>query len=171
MLSREEKNKRKMAAYYRNHEENKKKANDKYYENHAVIREQQRVRYLKSGHKRFREAYTSVEGTAKILHNLAMTNSKRKSIEFDLTVDWFIEHIKPMVCEATGVALSFDIDESKNFNPFRPSTDRIDNSRGYTKDNCRIVCVMFNFAKGEHTDADVFRMSKAMVLKYGSMHL
>jgi hypothetical protein len=29
--------------------------------------------------------------------------------------------------------------------PFSPSIDRIDSNKGYTKDNCRLVCTIVNF--------------------------
>lgn len=35
--------------------------------------------------------------------------------------------------------------------------------RGYTKDNCRIVSVIYNKAKSDYRDEDVIKMAKALL--------
>jgi predicted molibdopterin-dependent oxidoreductase YjgC len=53
-------------------------------------------------------------------------------------------------CKLTNIDFTFKLKETqKNFNPFNPSIDRIDSSKGYTKDNVRIVCVIVNLALNE----------------------
>jgi hypothetical protein len=44
--------------------------------------------------------------------------------------------------------------------PFRPSCDRIDNARGYTKDNVRICWLIENYAKNVFTDEQVIEFCK-----------
>lgn len=153
--------------HYRDRREHYKAYNKRRYaENKEAILLANRTRpSYKRRLDKLKENYRTIEGAAKALHNLAQTNSKRKGIEFNLTVDWYVEHLKPLLCEATGISLTLDVDDSKLMNAFRPSTDRVDNSKGYTKDNCRIVCVMFNRAKGRDTDYDVWKMCSAFVKK------
>ncbi len=40
------------------------------------------------------------------------------------------------------------------FYPFQPSIERIDNSKGYTMDNCALCCLAENYARNdmEHED-------------------
>lgn len=56
------------------------------------------------------------------------------------------------VCEATGAAL----DMSQVRGPRTPHLDRINPKKGYTYKNVRWVCGVFNFAKQNWTDEDVF---------------
>ena len=44
-----------------------------------------------------------------------------------------------------------------------PSIDRIDNNKGYTTDNCQIVCNMYNTGKGQHTDLEFLDFCKKVV--------
>lgn len=48
--------------------------------------------------------------------------------------------------------------------PWRPSLDRIDNSRGYVKSNVRLVAQCVNFARGEWPDDVFFEMCAAGAL-------
>ena len=43
------------------------------------------------------------------------------------------------------------------------SIDRIDSSKGYERDNVRLVCHGVNRLKGDATDADMLAMAKAIV--------
>lgn len=64
-------------------------------------------------------------------------------------------------CELTGLA--FDIGKgSWSRRPYAPSIDRIDSSKGYTTDNCRVVCVAINLAMNEWGE-DVY---KAVAMAY-----
>lgn len=58
-------------------------------------------------------------------------------------------------CALTGLA--FDLEKGGwARRPYAPSLDRIDSSKGYTFDNCRIVCVAVNVAMNEWGES-VFR--------------
>lgn len=74
-----------------------------------------------------------------------------------------MEKLTPMRCQATGVELVLIKDDNVTHSAFRPSVDRIDNSKGYTKDNCRVVAVIYNKAKSDYNDEDVLKMAKSMI--------
>jgi hypothetical protein len=90
--------------------------------------------------------------------------SRRKAIDFDLDKHWLNEKLTECYCEATGI--KFDLSSDPYINPYYPTIDRKDNEKGYTKDNCWLVCNMFNIAKAEHS-LEVFETwAKAFVGKY-----
>lgn len=64
----------------------------------------------------------------------------------------------------TGKALTFK-NPFKNCskNPYSPSIDRIDSRIGYTKSNCRIVCVAANYAMNEWGDSVLRELALSMV--------
>jgi hypothetical protein len=100
---------------------------------------------------------------AAVLIKRSQTLARQNKREFNLDKQWVQERLSE--CVATG--MSFDLSRPINHrrSAFFPSIDRIDSKLGYTKDNCRVVCTIFNFAKNEWTDADVMKMAKALVNK------
>lgn len=56
-------------------------------------------------------------------------------------------------CQVTGVYFDRRKPHGSNRAPFAPSIDRIDNSRGYTADNVRLVCQIANLAMNVWGDA------------------
>lgn len=46
-----------------------------------------------------------------------------------------------------------------------PSIDRIDSAKGYTPDNCRIICWALNRFRGNGTDAEMLVIAKALIEK------
>ena len=87
-------------------------------------------------------------------HNLVSRSKffdKKKNFEkCDLTVEWVEK--KMILCnfrsEYTGIKM---FPSKTKFFPFKPSLDRIDNSKGHTKDNVKLVCMAENFARNNFT--------------------
>lgn len=70
-------------------------------------------------------------------------------------------------CALTGLPFELDRAGVGNAMPFGPSIDRKESSKGYTKDNVRVVCLAVNYALNEWGD-DVFRkISIAFATKSG----
>lgn len=89
----------------------------------------------------------AIEEYAKRVMVRARCNARgRRKIEFSL--EW--PDVLSMLerggwrCSVTGVKFTLEIAAGRR--PFAPSIDRIDSSRGYIPDNCRIVCVAANYA-------------------------
>jgi len=81
---------------------------------------------------------------------------------FDLTHEWLAERLERGVCEVTGVALELSKPPGSRFHPWAPSVDRIDCKKGYTQDNCRVVCWIYNMAKSEWSDEIVTTFALAL---------
>ena len=75
---------------------------------------------------------------AKMIHG-CRSQAKKKSLPFNLDIDWLELHIAEMTCSVTGHYLEFC--PEKPHHPWRPSIDKIIPELGYTKNNCRVVCV------------------------------
>jgi hypothetical protein len=75
----------------------------------------------------------------------AKHRAAKRGLPFDLTEDWALEQIKRQnfKCALTGIPF-LDDDDKRRVRAYAPSFDRIDNSKGYTIDNVRIVVFAIN---------------------------
>jgi hypothetical protein len=99
------------------------------------------------------------EGRGDRLFHGAKKRSKTNNIEFSLDREWVIEKVKSGNCEVTG--LPFELTTGRN--AFAPSLDRTDPTKGYTKDNVKVVVWCYNTAKGVGTHEDVLKLAQAIV--------
>jgi len=152
---------------------NKERCRRFYEENREHVKEYSRKWYSENrdrGLESRRKYADSTRGRAVALFGGITKRSKngkfsKKEFEIDVTADWIQEKIESGYCEVTGI--EFDLgSRGGKWAPFAPSVDRIDCSKGYTKDNCRVVCVIFNMARNQFTDEDVLKMARAMVAKH-----
>lgn len=83
------------------------------------------------------------QNTASMLFKACRRRAKERGMEFTLTLEWIAQRLLEGVCEVTGIA--FVLGAPKH--AFLPSIDRIDSSKGYTPENCRVVLWFINAAK------------------------
>lgn len=76
----------------------------------------------------------------------ARTRSRKRGTEFDLSTDWALDlaETQGFRCALTGIPFYATNKATSKVNPFTPSFDRIDCSKGYTKDNVRLVVWAIN---------------------------
>jgi len=118
--------------------------------------------YSKPGEKeRYRSAKEQWRKTnpAKALYNKMKSRARQYDRECSISKDDFLALFDPLVCAATGMPLEWTQGARQ---PWNPSVDRIDSTKGYTLENTRVVSVLFNLAKSEWTDADVLKMAEAL---------
>ena len=73
------------------------------------------------------------------------------------TPEWSIDEIEQIIqgnCSRTGLAFRFDQSQGR-LSPWTPVPDRIDSSRGYTRDNVQWVCYMYNVMKSDFSQDEV----------------
>lgn len=97
---------------------------------------------------------------------MAERNSRQRGIEFalslaDLSV---LANRSRGRCEITGIPFEV-VDTSRKWDrqPWTASIDRIDCAKGYTLDNCRLVCAAVNVALNSWGEAVLGRIVDAMV--------
>lgn len=96
---------------------------------------------------------------------MLLASVRNRGKECDLTAEWIEEKIAAGVCSVSGIQFNLG---ARGHHPMTPSIDRIDHSKGYTMDNCRVVAFIFNLARNQFDDGAVLELSRAMVKKHGA---
>lgn len=113
-------------------------------------------------HQRYSEAYRirthgrSYTPEFRLLSG-AKSRAKRKGILFDLVLD---DIVIPEYCPVLGVPLFKSKTGSANENS--PSLDRLDNNKGYTKDNIKVISYRANRIKVDATVEEVEKVLNYM---------
>lgn len=115
--------------------------------------------------KSFEAYYLTVKGRASHMLNNAKSRAKRKNIPFELDAEWIRERLRAGKCEVTNIPFVFAINGGRGHteNSFSPSIDRIVPELGYTKDNCRVICWIYNRARGAFPDSDFDYMISQLI--------
>jgi len=100
------------------------------------------------------------------------TNGKKRAGKFGWGYNLTLYHMASLwidqqgKCAATGVIMSPDTGSLDDKNPYKISTDRINNNKGYTKDNVRLLTHWANNAKSTWPESvfNEFVMSSSNVL-------
>ncbi len=104
--------------------------------------------------------------TNSLYHN-AKQRAYDKGLEFSLSKEFIEKALKKGKCAQTDI--KFDFNENSGgkgqASPWSPSIDRKDSNKGYTEDNCQIVALIYNRAKGADSAKDVRDMAKALAKK------
>ncbi len=66
------------------------------------------------------------------------------------------------LCALSGLKLTRVRRTSKRISPYNISIDRIDNTKGYSKDNIQLVCSIINLMKNESTTKEFLNLCKAI---------
>lgn len=107
----------------------------------------------------------NAENPARKLLGQYRQSARKRGLDFALTVEIIEAMLAPMTCSATGLPLTWEHDGSARANPWAPSIDRVDCSKGYVPGNVRVVCWAFNQMRGEYPDEVVFALAKALAAR------
>lgn len=129
--------------YYKNKQKIQKRQKDYYERNKDKIKEYSKKFFL--DHRK------------KILLRAIKTRAIKRGWVFDLS----IEDLEfPEYCPVLGVKLDFSNRDSA------ASVDRIDNNKGYTKDNIQIISMLANRMKNSATKEQLLMFSKWITQTY-----
>jgi hypothetical protein len=131
-------------------------------------------KYQKEYLDRIRKYRQTVRGKLLGLLKAAKCRSKKSNLKLDIDIEWLLNQYEMQKgkCALTGIdfTLSLNEDKSKKYIPFNPSIDRIDSSKGYTKDNVRLVCTIVNLALNSFGDETFKKMCTAYI-KHNQINL
>lgn len=103
-------------------------------------------------------------GRAGLLLWHATKRAKDNDLECTLDVINLTARIAKGFCEVTG--LPFDLKPGSfrhHANPWAPSLDRKNSSKGYTPDNVQVVVAAYNYAKSEWSSNVLLTLARAIV--------
>lgn len=107
-----------------------------------------------------RDHFTAMERSAR-------NRAKRNGREHALPVGWMRERFEEQHGRCAVTALPFEKGNRKHA-PYAPSIDRKDSAKGYTPENCQLVCYMVNCARNQFSDYEFLRMCRAVVRVMGT---
>ena len=115
--------------------------------------------------KKRRVYRSTVKGKAHVLYDSARKRAVKKNLEFSITREWI--HAKLIIgkCELSGLLFDLSLSKDTRTHPYGPSIDRIDSRRGYTEDNCRIICWALNLAFNQWGEVTFTEIVKAYLEK------
>lgn len=127
-------------------------------ERKQAIKESKRRYYLKTRHLKGYPSERPYARKPKEYHLFSQCKhrAKQAGLEFSIEVS---DIVIPDVCPVLG----FELSRSNQRNlPNSPSVDRFDNSKGYTKDNIRIISWRANKLKCDATPSEMAALAKYM---------
>ena len=90
------------------------------------------------------------------------TRAKEKGIECTIDRDW-ARRTYTGKCAVSGLDLVPH--DGRGHWPLSPSVDRLDQTKGYTPENCRWVCMGVNALRGSGDDKIMILIAKAIASK------
>jgi len=87
----------------------------------------------------------------------AYTRSKDKNLEYNLDYNWAVENFKE-TCPVFGIPLTFFTKTASS-----ATIDRFDNTKGYTKENCRFISWKANSIKSTSSVTEMEKLYKWML--------
>jgi len=121
----------------------------------------------KTGQKLTDKYGTTIRGRAVKLSCAAKQRAKRLGSQFTIDTEWVEGRLMTGHCEVTGLPFTMEPDKSGRASPLSPSLDRIDSSRGYTRDNVQVVVWIYNNAKSHWGVGALHTLARALVQQIG----
>lgn len=168
-MSDEERKKRKraasMKAYFANHEESKAKMRARDPEKRRADARDRRAadpeRYR--GYGRNEQLQRRIKMPWLASFHACRKRAAKKGIRFSLTYEWARERYTGF-CTLTGLSFDTRLEAGKSGpRPRSVSIDRIDQSLGYTPDNCRFILHGVNTFRGSGTDEEALIVVEALL--------
>lgn len=101
---------------------------------------------------------------AKKLTGQARQSAAKRDLEFALDADEVDRLLSPMTCAVTKLPLTLEHYGPSARNPWAPSLDRIDGSKGYVSGNVRVVCWAYNLMRADFPDEVVRKVAQALMV-------
>lgn len=107
------------------------------------------------------KGYQEISGT---IWRKILWHARKRNIDFDLTIEdaWEVFLLQGKKCALTGLDLQFGNDKRYNNEPVETtaSLDRIDNEKGYSRENTQWVHKAINLMKLDHGQNEFIKWCK-----------
>jgi hypothetical protein len=103
----------------------------------------------------------NLKNTEKVLLTSAKARAIQKGLDFNIDET---DIIIPNFCPILNIKITRELGKGKL--PSNPSIDRIDSSKGYTKDNIWIISHLANRMKQDATEAELIAFAKGVLNCY-----
>lgn len=131
-------------------------------ETNGIVKEAPRFIYDPKTVSVYNSNQEALDTKASTLYSSAKYRAKKRVYAFDLTVDWVKEKIING-CEVSKIPFYIGVDNRYKKHPYSPSIDRIDNLKGYTQSNSRVVVWVYNLMKNEYPDWVLLDFAKVLL--------
>lgn len=111
---------------------------------------------------------TTVKGRAAILRRSSLQRAIKCDKSHGITTKDIVEMFADKSCSLSGIPFDMLPRNDVYRNPFAPSLDRIDNSKGYEIGNVALVCNIVNCGKGEASLVDFLAVCCAVAERHAS---
>lgn len=101
-------------------------------------------------------------GRISVMMTDAKGRAKRRGLEFDERLRAKFRESPPVNCPCCGIAFNYALNRYDGSLRRSPSLDRFDNSKGYTLENCEIICHRCNSLKSDATVEEIERVAAWM---------
>ena len=137
-----------------------------YQQNKEKLKERWRTYRLANPEKikqKSRKHHNSVHGRAKSLFNAAQRRSLQRNYEFTIDLDWVVSRLEFGKCALTGIPFVFETRHNGHRNPYSPKKKKKDSSKGYTKDNCRVILWALNMGFADWGQDTYLEIARALI--------
>lgn len=106
--------------------------------------------------------YSSLYSFFEYLWNNARARAKLRKREYTILIQDLYDLYKSQngLCALSGIKLTYSKRNNKRISPYNISIDRIDSSKGYTKDNIHLVCASINSMKLDYSVQEFIELCK-----------
>ena len=81
----------------------------------------------------------------------AKERATKRGLPFSISVRNSLISNPPSICDCCNKKLDYSLGHGRRNNKDSPSLDRLDNNKGYTKENTRVICFRCNELKNNGT--------------------
>lgn len=111
------------------------------------------------------ESCAMPDGFKNMLFARVKKNAKARGIEHALTkedLDAMFQRSNGC-CELTGIEFDYRLIPGHRMRAWIPSVDRIDSSKGYVQNNCRLICACVNSALNEFGETLLIEIARGLL--------
>lgn len=133
----------------------------------ALVEYEEILRAEEQGHDASKVPGFDFTAAARTLYNKTVRSARLRDIHIALTEQDVLDlgAANEWHCAVTGIPFDFNLLGEARLRPYAPSVDRTDSQKGYTRDNCRLVCVCVNLAMGQWGEQVLARIALAYIAK------